>query len=73
MPDHNTKHLLIIHLEKKGKFTCTTCNPLTYFQSFHYYCQEGWVWYEVVACLYFLFNTVRLTVTLGLLIHLEIC
>ena len=43
------------------------------FQSFHYYCQEGWVWYEVVACLYFLFNTVRLTFNLGLLIHLEIC
>ena len=44
-----------------------------YFPEFSYYCQEGWVWYEVVACLYFPSNTVRLTFILGLLIHLEIC
>ena len=60
-----------------------------YFPEFPLLLQEGWVWYEIVACLYFLlfiylfiflilkslilFNTVRLTFTSGLLIHLEIC
>ena len=46
---------------------------IVYFPEFPLLLQEGWVWYEVVACLYFLFNTVRLTFTLGLLIHLEVC